>query len=55
MKASDTVTLQDCAGLLELQTLAGQDFMQGCVLYRGKKILKIADKIWALPMSVLWL
>jgi predicted AAA+ superfamily ATPase len=54
VKASDTVTLQDCAGLLELQTLAGQDFMQGCVLYRGKKILKIADKIWALPMSVLW-
>lgn len=54
VKAADTVTLQDCAGLLELQTLAGQDFVQGCVLYRGKQILKIADKIWALPISSLW-
>lgn len=54
VKASDVVTKQDCAGLLELQSLAKDDFAQGCVLYRGKHILKITDKIWALPISMMW-
>lgn len=54
VKAADTVTLKDCAGLQELKIAAGGDFTCGCVLYRGKQILKIADKIWALPISLLW-
>ncbi len=54
VKSADVVTKQDCAGLLELQDIAGKDFAQGCILYRGKQILKIADKIWAIPMSELW-
>ena len=54
VKAADVVTKQDCEGLFELQAVAGKDFAQGCVLYRGKQILKIADKIWAIPISQLW-
>jgi len=54
VKAADVVTKQDCAGLMELQDIAGKDFAQGCILYRGKQILKITDKIWAVPMSQLW-
>lgn len=54
VKAADSVSSQDCAGLRELEQLASKDFVAGCVLYRGKHILKIGDKIWALPISVLW-
>jgi uncharacterized protein len=54
VKAADNVSLRDCAGLLELQQLAGKDFARGCVLYRGRHVLKISDKIWALPLSTLW-
>jgi predicted AAA+ superfamily ATPase len=54
VKAAETLTSQDWAGLQELQNLAGRDFAQGCILYRGRQILKISDKIWALPLSVLW-
>jgi predicted AAA+ superfamily ATPase len=55
VKSSDKVSLKDCAGLLELQEKTGSDFVMGCVLYRGQHILKMSDKLWALPMSVLWL
>ena len=54
VKAADSVSLHDCTGLLELQQLAGKDFVRGCILYRGKQILKVSDKIWALPISTLW-
>lgn len=54
VKTADSVTLQDCAGLLELQALVGEDFLAGVILYRGKHILKVKDRIWALPLSVLW-
>ncbi len=54
VKASDQVSLKDCAGLFELQKLVPKDFLMGCVLYRGREIMKISDKIWALPISLLW-
>lgn len=54
VKSSDRVSIQDCAGLQELQLIAGDNFAHGCVLYRGKQVMKLADKIWALPMSLLW-
>lgn len=54
VKSADQVSISDCGGLLKLQEMAGEDFVQGCILYRGKYILKITDKIWALPVSSLW-
>lgn len=54
VKTTDSITLQDCAGLLELQSLTTDDFIVGVVLYRGNHILKMKDKIWALPLSMLW-
>jgi len=54
VKAADSVSLRDCAGLLELAALAGGNFTHGCLLYRGKHVLKITDTIWALPLSCLW-
>lgn len=54
VKAADTVSLGDCAGLVALQQVAGRDFAQGCILYRGRQRLKMTEKIWALPLSTLW-
>lgn len=54
VKASDSVSLDNCKGLLELQNMTNKDFLMGCILYRGRQILKLHEKIWALPISVLW-
>ncbi|MFI0607605.1 MAG: hypothetical protein ACH37Z_06860 [Anaerolineae bacterium] len=36
-------------------SLAGQDFRGGVVLYDGTETLPIGPKLWALPLSSLWL
>ncbi len=54
VKTADSVSLRDCVGLIELQALAGNDFVRGCVLYRGRHVVKLADKIWAVPLAALW-
>ena len=52
VKASTTVGPSDAAGLVELdqrRTLAA-----GYVLYLGSKTIRLADRIYALPVSALW-
>jgi hypothetical protein len=54
VKTQDHVDQSDVKGLQELQNLAGQDFVCGVVLYRGKDVVPFGKNIWAVPMANLW-
>lgn len=53
VKSRDTVERSDCAGLAELKA-ADSRFRRGFVLYTGKATVRLADDMWALPVSALW-
>ena len=55
VKQRDSVSKADFKGLEELQHLAGQDFICGIVLYRGRDIVPFGKNLWAVPVSNLWL
>lgn len=54
VKASSNVNQGDFAGLRALAETVGDKFVGGVVLYLGEQRLRFADKLWALPISVLW-
>jgi uncharacterized protein len=54
VKASATVTMRDFAGLKRVHEAAGEGFACGIVLYDGDTLLPFGDKLYALPMSLLW-
>jgi predicted nucleotidyltransferase len=54
VKASSNVSQSDFSGLRALAATAGKKFVGGVVLYVGEQRLPFADKLWALPISVLW-
>ncbi len=53
VKAAATVLPQDFKGLKRLQTLAGDSFVSGIVLYDGEHALPFGDRLWAVPLSAL--
>lgn len=53
VKAAATVLPQDFKGLKRLQTLAGDSFVSGIVLYDGAHALPFGDRLWAIPFSAL--
>ncbi|MGH2758390.1 MAG: ATP-binding protein [Actinomycetota bacterium] len=55
VKASATVRGDDFKGLRALETLAGDRFLRGVVLYTGTETAAFGRKLWALPISALWL
>ena len=55
VKQRDSVSKADFRGLEELQRLAGQDFICGIVLYRGRDVVPFGQNLWAVPVSNLWL
>jgi predicted AAA+ superfamily ATPase len=54
VKAAATLTARDSHGLRSLATALGDDFGTGVILHTGHEAARLAPKIWALPMSVLW-
>ncbi|MBE0627161.1 MAG: DUF4143 domain-containing protein [Burkholderiales bacterium] len=54
VKASSNVIQGDFSGLRALAETVGDKFVGGVVLYLGEQRLRFADKLWALPVSVLW-
>src|SRR3990172_5613244 len=54
VKASSNVSQGDFSGLRALAETAGDKFVGGVVLYLGEQRLPFADKLWALPIAVLW-
>jgi uncharacterized protein len=54
VKSRDSVTAADFKGLQELQTLAGNDFICGIVLYRGRDVVPFGKNLWAVPLANVW-
>ncbi len=54
VKASASITQGDFLGLRELAGAAGAGFARGIVLYTGDQLLPFEDRLWAVPMGVLW-
>lgn len=54
VKKHDAVEASDFKGLKALQTLVGDDFVTGIVLYRGQERIPFGENLWAVPMSNLW-
>ena len=54
IKSRDQVTSSNFKGLRELYKQTGNDFVCGIVLYRGNKLVPFGDKLWAVPIDLLW-
>ena len=54
IKSRDQVTASNFKGLRELYKQTGNDFVCGIVLYRGNKLVPFGDKLWAVPIDLLW-
>ncbi len=54
VKSRDAVTASDFRGLEELHKHTGDDFVCGIVLFRGSKLIPFGDKLWAVPVDVMW-
>jgi hypothetical protein len=55
VKAAATVTSDDFKGLRKLQEAAQKTFSGGVVLYDGEAVVGFGDKLYAVPISHLWL
>ncbi len=53
-KASATPAKEDFRGLEELRESRGNDFIAGVVVYAGEQTIPFGDRMWALPVSALW-
>lgn len=54
VKAAATLTPRDSRGLKGLAASLGDDFIAGVILHTGSESARLAEKIWALPLSALW-
>ncbi len=52
VKASKAVSLDDFAGLRALA--ADERFQRGYLVYMGEKVMRVSDKLCAIPLSALW-
>ena len=55
VKAAATVTNNDFNGLRKIQDAAQKTFAGGVVLYDGEAVVGFGDKLYAVPISHLWL
>ena len=53
VKAAATVQTSDFKGLKKLQSLTGDAFTTGIVLYDGTQALSFGSGLWAVPLSAL--
>ena len=54
VKASASVAQGDFTGLRELARAAGKGFTRGVVLYTGEQLIPFEERMWAVPLGVLW-
>lgn len=54
VKASATIRPSDFSGLRALAQAGGSSFHRGVVLYPGSETLPFGERLFALPLSVLW-
>jgi predicted AAA+ superfamily ATPase len=54
VKASATVTSGDFKGLRGIAEAASDRFVRGVVLYTGSQVIPFGERLYAVPISVLW-
>ena len=54
VKASATVGPTDFTALQKLRDQLGKKFIAGIVLYTGDQLVPFGDKLWLVPLPVLW-
>lgn len=54
IKASATVMGSDFNGIKKFQTIIGEKFARGIVLYDGEEVVPFGEKLLAIPISALW-
>ena len=54
IKASATLTAADFRGLRKLRDTAGKKFVSGVLLYDGEATVSFGDRMFAVPIRVLW-
>lgn len=54
VKSGATVGASDFAALQELRDQLGKKFIAGVVLYTGDNLIPFGDKLWLVPLPVLW-
>lgn len=54
VKSSESATRADARSMLWLRDMLGGAFRFGAVLYAGRWPIRLDDRVWALPLSVLW-
>ena len=54
VKAAATLAPRDSRGLRSLASTLGDEFGAGVILHAGTEAVRLAPKIWALPISALW-
>ena len=55
VKSSKSLDKKYISGLVELQKISGDSFKRGFIVYLGNDVVPLNDKIWAVPVSYLWL
>lgn len=54
VKAASAVAPSDVVHLQGLRDKLGDRFTAGVVLYLGERVLPLGDRLWAMPVSMLW-
>jgi hypothetical protein len=54
VKASASVAASDTVALRALRDQLGEQFRSGVVLYLGDQLVPAGDKLWLVPIPVLW-
>lgn len=54
VKASSTPQASDFRGLKHLRDQLGDRFVAGALLYTGSRSMPFGDRLWALPLGMLW-
>lgn len=54
VKATHQVTPSDHRHLGWLRDMVGADFAAGIVIHTGNRVMRLDDRIWAMPLAALW-
>jgi hypothetical protein len=54
VKAAASLSPRDSRGLLSLAAALGDEFGAGVILHTGTETVRLAPKVWAMPLSALW-
>lgn len=54
VKAAVSLSRKDFSGLTFLRHKLGEKFKAGIVLYAGEHVLSFGERLWAMPLAMLW-